>query len=151
MDHLRSKRRMRRMRHASEHGTPGGRSWCSLNSMRRPRRRKTERFPALERSASRWKEQLLLRRWWSGIHGFHAIKVPSKTRRWWWRREKRFVNFRQPLRPRTWERGLDGQAQGFLRCHLCAGYFFASQKSMAAWHERKHQSAPRQYSREEPT
>src|SRR5260370_33050363 len=36
----------------------------------------------------------------------------------------------------------DGQAQGVHGCYRCAGLLLRSTKSLAAWHERKHQSAP---------
>ena len=47
MDHLRSKRRMRRSRHSSEHGHPAGRSSMPSRSANDLRRRKTERFLAI--------------------------------------------------------------------------------------------------------
>src|SRR5258708_16900847 len=36
----------------------------------------------------------------------------------------------------------DGQAQGVYGCYRCAGLLLRSTKSLAAWHERKHHSAP---------
>src|SRR5262249_22599166 len=47
MDHLRSKRRMRRSRHASEHGHSRGRSSMRFLSANDPPRRKIERFRAI--------------------------------------------------------------------------------------------------------
>ena len=59
LDHLRSKRRMHRSRHFSEHGHSGGKSSMPSRSANGPRRRKTERsWPLGRRSASRRKEQL---------------------------------------------------------------------------------------------
>jgi hypothetical protein len=36
----------------------------------------------------------------------------------------------------------DGRAQGVYGCNRCAGVLLRSTKSLAAWHERKHQSTP---------
>jgi IS30 family transposase len=47
MDHLRSKRRMRRSRHASEHGHRRGRSSMPSPSANDLRKRKIERFPVI--------------------------------------------------------------------------------------------------------
>ena len=47
MDHLRSKRRMRRSRHASEHGQSRGQIVDAISIREDLRRRKTEPFPAI--------------------------------------------------------------------------------------------------------
>src|SRR5215813_2643804 len=59
MDHLRSKRRMRRSRHAANTGIHGGRSPTPSPSANDLRGRKTERSPAIGKaSVEWWKEQL---------------------------------------------------------------------------------------------
>jgi len=79
MDHLRSKRRMRRSRHASEHGHSRGRSSMPSQFESDPRRRKTERFrPLGRRSAGRWKEQLYCDVGERHSRFLMLIKVPSK-------------------------------------------------------------------------
>jgi len=47
MEHLRSKRRMRRSRHASEHGQSRGQIVDAISIREDLRRRKTEPFPAI--------------------------------------------------------------------------------------------------------
>ena len=71
MEHLRSKRRMRRSRHSSEHGHSRGQIVDAISIRERPAEAEDRAIPghwegdllAVERTAT-------LRRWWSGIRAF---------------------------------------------------------------------------------
>ena len=56
MDHLRSKRRMRRSRHSSEHGHSRGQIVDAISIRERLRRRKIERFRAIGKAIC-WPEE----------------------------------------------------------------------------------------------
>ena len=87
MDYLRSKRRMRRSRHASVHGHRAGRSSMPFPFANDPRRRKTEPFLVIGKAIC-WpvERTATLRHSWSGIPVFScSSKCRAKTRRWSWR------------------------------------------------------------------
>jgi len=96
--------------------------------------------PLGRRSARRWKEQLILRRWWSGIHGFSDKGAELKTRRGGAAlRANAFETSGNPCG--AVDRGIADwrcQAQGVYGCNRCAGLVLAIHKStLAAWHEGK--------------
>jgi IS30 family transposase len=82
MDHLRSKRRMRRSRHFSEHGHSRGQIVDAISI------RETERSLATGKAIC-WPEErtATLQRSWSGIHDFSCCsRCGAKIRRWSWLR-----------------------------------------------------------------
>ena len=146
MDHLRSKRRMRRSRHASVSGQSRGQIVDAISIRERPAEVEDRAIPG------HWEGDLLSGAKNSYIatlverHSRFAmlIKVPSKET------EVVVAALSQHVRKLpatlrrslTWDRGLEmAKHKDFHRSHGCAGLLLRSAKSLAARHERKHQSA----------
>ena len=144
MDHLRSKRRMRRSRHASEHGHRRGQIVDALSIRERPAEAEDRAIPG------HWEGDLLA----GGKNSYMAtlverhsrflmlVKVPSKdtavvVAALSDRVRKLPATLRRSL---TWDAGGDGQAQRVHGRNGCAGVFLRSAKSLATRLERKYES-----------
>src|SRR6266403_2751324 len=147
MDHLRSKRRMRRSRHASEHGHSRGQIVDAISIRERPAEAEDRAIPG------HWEGDLLA----GGKNSYIAtlverhsrflmlIKVPSKdTAVVVAALSKRVRKLPTTLRRSlTWDRGLEmAKHKAFTVATDVQVLLLRSTKSLAAWHERKHQSAP---------
>ena len=146
MDHLRSKRRMRRSRHFSEHGHSRGQIVDAISIRERPAEAEDRAIPG------HWEGDLLA----GGKNSYIAtlverhsrflmlIKVPSKDTAVVVAALSKHVR-KLPANPATLadvgSRVGDGQAQGVYGGHECAGLLLRSTKSLATWDERKYQSA----------
>jgi hypothetical protein len=143
LDHLRSKRRMRRSRQASDHGQSRGRSSMPSRFAKDWRKRKIERFLAIEKGdlLSGAKNSYIATLVERHSRFVMLIKVPSKDT------EAVVAGLSQHVRqlPTLTDVGSwigDGQTQGLYGGHRCASLFLRSPESLAAWDERKHESAP---------
>ena len=147
MDHLRSKRRMRRSRHSSEHGQSRGQIVDAISIRQRPAEVEDRAIPG------HWEGDLLA----GGKNSYIAtlverhsrfamlIKVPSKETEAvvaaltsTCSQTPCFAKAFADLGSRTG----DGQAQGVYGSHESASLLLRSTKSLATRHQRKHQSAP---------
>ncbi len=146
MDHLRSKRRMRRSRHASASGQSRGQIVDAISIRERPAEVEDRAIPG------HWEGDLLAGAKNSYIatlverHSRFAmlIKVPSKEHgscrccfESTCSQTPRYAETLADLGSRT----RDGQAQGLYGSHGCAGLLLRSAKSLATRHQRKHESA----------
>jgi hypothetical protein len=146
MGHLRSKRRMRRSRHAGPQGTiPWPDRRCHLD----PRKtcgsgRPSDSWSLGRRSAERCQEQLSCD---TGRTPFTLCHADQGTQQRdgscgccfesTWAQTPRNAETLADVGPRTG----DGETQGVYGSYGCAGVLLRSAKSLAARHERKHQSA----------
>ena len=144
MDHLRSKRRMRRSRHATVSGQSRGRR-CHLD----PRKtcgsgRPSGSWSLGRRSAERREEQLHRDAGGTPFTLRHADPGAEQRNGSCSRRLEpacsqapRHAETLADVGPRTG----DGETQGLHGSYRCAGLFLRSAKPLATRHERKHQSA----------
>ena len=147
LDHLRSKRRMRRSRHSSEHGQSRGQIVDAISIRQRPAEVEDRAIPG------HWEGDLL-----AGGKNSHIATLVE--------RHSRFVMLIKVRSKETRSRGCglestcsqtpcfpktlvdlgswtgDGQAQGVYGGHECASLLLRSAKSLATRQQRKHQSAP---------
>jgi len=141
MDHLRSKRRMRRSRHASVHGHSQGRIVDAISIRERPAEAEDRAIPG------HWEGDLL-----SGAKNSHIGRAPFTLCHADQGTEQRNRSCRYRLKstrsqtPRYAEtlahvgsRTGDGEAQGLYGGYRGAGLFLRSAKPLAARHERKYQ------------
>jgi transposase-like protein len=143
MDHLRSKRRMRRSRHSSEHGHSRGQIVDAISIRERPA--EPEDRPLGRRSAGRGKEQLHCDVSGAAFTLPHADQgAEQRNGSGGCRLESACSETSCDAAPLAdlGSRIGDGQAQGVYGCYRCAGLLLRSTKSLATRLERKHQSAP---------
>ena len=144
MDYLRSKRRMRRSRHASVHGH--GRIIDAISIRERPAEAEDRAIPGHWEGdlLSRRKEQLHCDTRGAAFSFSHADQGAGQ-RHGGGRGGIEQTCSQTSGNPATLadvgSRTGDGQAQGVYRGHRCAGLLLRSTKSLAAWDERKHESA----------
>ena len=146
LDHLRSKRGMRRSRHATVSGQSRGQIVDAISIRERPAEVEDRAIPG------HWEGDLLSGAKNSYIatlverHSRFAmlIKVPSKDTEVVVATLSRHVR-KLPAtlrRSLTWDRGLEmAKHKAFTVATDSQGLLLRSAKSLAAWHERKHQSA----------
>src|SRR5258705_7531651 len=125
---------------------PGADRRCSLNSRAtRGGRRPSDSRPLGRRSAGRWKEQLHCDVSGAAFTLPHADQgAEQRNGSGGCRLESACSETSGDAAPLAdlGSRIGDGQAQSVYGCYRCAGLLLRSTKSLAAWHERKHQSAP---------
>src|SRR5262245_40594794 len=146
MDHLRSKRRMRRSRHASEHGQSRGQIVDAISIRERPAEAedRSDSWPLGRRSAEWWKEQLRCDASGAAFTFSHADQG-AEQRHGGGRGGLEQTRSQPSSNPApladVGSRTRDGEAQGVYGSHGCAGLLLRSAESLAAWDEREHESA----------
>ncbi len=147
MNYLRSKRRMRRSRHATASGQSRGQIVDATSIRERPAEVEDRAIPGhWEGGSTKRRQEQLYRD--AGRTPFTLRDADQGTEQ----RNRRCRCCLEPARSQATvyaetladvgSRTGDGKTQGFHGSYRCAGLLLRSAKSVAARHERKHQSAP---------